>query len=75
MACARCDFYVPKESSRAQSIEAKTNLLRLRQDIPLTEDLPRFQYPANTAAQLLSEGPLDCDVGRYLIPGSTKELV
>ncbi len=38
MACARCDFYVPKESSKAQSIEAKANLLRLRQEIPLSED-------------------------------------
>lgn len=38
MACARCDFYVPKESSKAQSIEAKTNLLRLRQEIPLNDD-------------------------------------
>jgi len=38
MACARCDFYVPKESSRAQSIEAKANLLRLTQEIPLNED-------------------------------------
>jgi len=38
MACARCGFYVPKESSRAQSIEAKANLLRLRQEIPLNED-------------------------------------
>ena len=38
MACARCDFYVPKESSRAQSIEAKSNLLRLTQEIPLTDD-------------------------------------
>ena len=38
MACARCDFYVPKQSSRAQSIEAKANLLRLTQEIPLNED-------------------------------------
>ncbi len=38
MACARCDFYVPKESSKAQSVEAKTNLLRLRQEIPLNDD-------------------------------------
>jgi hypothetical protein len=37
-ACARCDFYVPKESTKAQSIEAKANLLRLRQEIPLSED-------------------------------------
>ena len=38
MACARCDFYIPKESSKAQSLEAKSNLLRLRQEIPLNED-------------------------------------
>ncbi len=38
MACARCDFYVPKESSKAQRIEAKANLLRLTQEIPLNED-------------------------------------
>ena len=38
MACARCDFYMPKESSKAQSIEAKANLLRLTQEIPLNED-------------------------------------
>lgn len=38
MACARCDFYMPKESSKAQSVEAKANLLRLRQEIPLNEN-------------------------------------
>jgi hypothetical protein len=38
MACARCDFYLPKESSRAQMLEARENLLRLRQEIPLTDD-------------------------------------
>ena len=38
MACARCDFYVPKQSSKAQSIEAKANLLRLTQEIPLSDD-------------------------------------
>jgi hypothetical protein len=26
MACARCDFYLPKDSSRAQLLEAKDNL-------------------------------------------------
>jgi integrase len=26
MACARCDFYVPKDSSKAQLLEAKSNL-------------------------------------------------
>ncbi len=38
MACAKCDFYLPKESSRAQLLEAKDNLLKLRQDIPLNDD-------------------------------------
>ena len=38
MACAKCDFYVPKETSRSQMLEAKENLLRLRQEIPLTDD-------------------------------------
>ena len=27
-------FYLPKESTKAQLLEAKANLLRLRQDIP-----------------------------------------
>ena len=38
MACAKCSFYRPKGSSEAQLLEARANLLRLRQDIPLTED-------------------------------------
>jgi len=38
MACARCAFYVPKDSSKALLLEGKANLLRLRQDIPLSDD-------------------------------------
>ncbi len=37
MACAQCSFYVAKESTRAQMLEAKANLLKLRQEIPLSE--------------------------------------
>ncbi len=37
MACAKCSFYLPKESTKAQLLEAKANLLRLRQDIPLAD--------------------------------------
>jgi hypothetical protein len=37
MACARCDFYLPKDSARAQVLEGRDNLLRLRQEIPLNE--------------------------------------
>jgi hypothetical protein len=38
MACAKCSFYRPKGSSQAQLLEAKANLLRLKQAIPLTDD-------------------------------------
>ena len=38
MACAKCDYYLPKASSKAQLLEAKGNLLRMRQEIPLTEE-------------------------------------
>jgi hypothetical protein len=37
MACAKCGFYVPKGTSRAQLLESKENLLRMRQEIPLNE--------------------------------------
>ncbi|MDQ2960995.1 MAG: tyrosine-type recombinase/integrase [Candidatus Dormibacteraeota bacterium] len=37
MACARCEYYVPKESSKANLIEAKGNLQRMLVEIPLTE--------------------------------------
>lgn len=38
MACAKCSFYVAKKSSRAQLLEAKANLLRMMQEIPLQEE-------------------------------------
>ena len=38
MACAKCDFYTPKDSGKAQLLEAKENLQKMRAVIPLTED-------------------------------------
>jgi len=38
MACAKCAFYLPKKSSEAELLEAKSNLLHLRQEIPLREE-------------------------------------
>jgi integrase len=38
MACARCDFYLPKDSGKAQLLEAKDNLQRMLMSIPLTGD-------------------------------------
>ncbi len=38
MACARCDFYLPKGSTKGQLLEAKENLQRMLATIPLTEE-------------------------------------
>ena len=38
MACARCDFYTPKQSSKSQLLQAKANLQRMLVSIPLTDD-------------------------------------
>jgi len=37
MACAKCDFYMPKDSTAALLLEGRTHLLRLLQEIPLGE--------------------------------------
>ena len=37
MACAKCSFYVPKNSTRSLMLEGKSNLLRMRQEIPLKD--------------------------------------
>jgi hypothetical protein len=38
MACARCDFYTPKDSTKAQLLEASGNLQRMLASIPLTDE-------------------------------------
>lgn len=38
MACAKCSFYLPKESARAQALEAGANLTRMIQEIPLQDE-------------------------------------
>jgi hypothetical protein len=37
MACAKCAFYRPKDAAKPLVVEGKTGLLRLKQEIPLTE--------------------------------------
>lgn len=37
MACARCDFYIPKPSSKAQLLEAKSDIDRRLALVPLTD--------------------------------------
>src|SRR5262245_38718732 len=38
MTCARCDFYVPKGSSKGQLLEARENLQRMLTSVPLSDD-------------------------------------
>lgn len=38
MACARCDFYLPKDSTKGQLLEAKDNLQRMLAMVPLDDD-------------------------------------
>jgi hypothetical protein len=37
MACAKCSFYIPKGSTASALLEGKSNLLRMRQEIPLSD--------------------------------------
>lgn len=38
MACAKCAFYRPKPATSVQLSESRSNLVRMRQEIPLNED-------------------------------------
>ncbi|MET8878782.1 tyrosine-type recombinase/integrase [Nocardia sp. NPDC004604] len=55
MACARCDFYTPKASSKAQILEAKDNLQRMLSSIPLTDDERAAVDDGQTALDQLLE--------------------
>jgi integrase len=55
MACARCDFYTPKGSSKAQLLEAKENLQRMAASIPLTDDERAAVEDGHTALARLLE--------------------
>lgn len=53
MACARCDFYAPKGSTKAQLLEAKNNLQRMLAAIPLTDDERAAVDDGRTAVEAL----------------------
>jgi hypothetical protein len=61
MACARCDFYVPKASTRSQLPEAKASLQHMRMTIPLTEaEQAAVDHDADAVERLLTrlaDGP------------------
>ena len=73
MACAKCSFYLPKDSTKAQLLEAKANRLRLRQDIPLAAaELSAVEDGLTAYEQLLAKladvptpaGPTPRQLGR-----------
>ena len=37
MACAKCSFYIPKASTASALLKGKSNLLRMRQEISLSD--------------------------------------
>jgi len=39
LACARCGSYVPKQTSQSQWQQTQTHLLRMREAIPLTDEM------------------------------------
>ncbi|WP_443075513.1 tyrosine-type recombinase/integrase [Streptomyces sp. NBC_01483] len=55
MACARCDFCTPKESSKGQLLEAKDNLRKMLANIPLTDDERAAVDDGQTALDKLLE--------------------
>ena len=59
MACARCDFYTPKASSKGQLLEAKDNLQRMLANIPLTDDERAAVDDGQTALDQLLERLID----------------
>jgi len=75
MACPRCDFYVPKGSSKAQLLEAKSNLQRMLVEIPLSEEERAAVEDGQAAVDKLLErladvptpaGPTPRSLGRRL---------
>jgi hypothetical protein len=67
MACAKFDFYTPKNSSRAQILEARENLQKMRAMIPLTEDEQAAVDDGNAALDRLADIPTPA--GRH--PGNS----
>jgi hypothetical protein len=68
MACAKCAFYIPKASSHAHVLEAKTNLQRMLQVIPLSEDERAAVEDGLTALSSLQQRLADTPTPAGLTP-------
>jgi hypothetical protein len=68
MACARCNFYAPKASTKGQLLEAKENLQRMLTEIPLTEDEQAAVEDGQAALDRLMEKLADTPTPSGQIP-------
>ena len=59
MACAKCNFYEPKDSARMQAVEAKGNLIRMLQELPLRDEERTAVEDGVKAMERLTEGLRD----------------
>jgi integrase len=59
MACAKCSFYIPKSSSQALLIEGRANLLRMMQEVPLTDEERAAVEDGITALKRLADSLAD----------------
>ena len=71
MACAKCDFYTPKGSSKAQILEAKDNLQKMRAMIPLTDDEQAAVDDGNAALDRLLDRLADIPTRPGRRPGNS----
>lgn len=74
MACAKCSFYLPKGSTKAQILEAKANLQRMMQEIPLTEEELAAVEDGLTAINKLCEKLSDIPTPDGLTPRQLRKL-
>ena len=69
MACAKCTFYVPKASAKAQALEACTNLTSMLQEIPLLEEERAAIEDGLDAMSMLADGLRDTAAPDGRTPG------
>ncbi len=72
MACAKCAFYQPKDSSGVQLLEAKANLQRMLQEIPLTSEEQAAVEDGLEAVTQLAEKLADVPTPSGLTPRQMK---
>jgi hypothetical protein len=68
MACARCPYYCPKDSTYDQLLESKTNLVRMLEFVQLTDDEQQLVTDGIELHQALIEKLADVPTPAGLTP-------